>query len=101
MTVIIDISFAVYVTHILSRIFVEVVFETLNGCPDVTFMQMFRLKLGPHVGQLIVRDLVVEEKIEKSLPTGILQNLFVVGFTHPMQCYQELLQEILIQQSSI
>ena len=75
------ISFSVYVAQILSRIFVEVVFETLNGCPDVTSVKVFRLKLSPHVWQFIIRLLVVEEKIEESLP----KLHFGAGITHPIQ----------------
>ena len=62
----------------------EVVFETLDRYPDVTSVQMFCLKLSPHVGQLIIRLLVVKENIEESLP----KLFFGVGITLPIQLYQ-------------
>ena len=63
----------------LSRIFVEVVFEILNGYPDVTSVKVFRLKFCPHDWQLSIRLLVVEEKIEESFPN------LTFGITHPIQ----------------
>ena len=59
-------------------ILVEVILETLDGSPNLTCVQIVHLELRPHVGELIVRHLVVEENIEESLPDHI-----GVGLTHP------------------
>ena len=47
----------------------DFVFHTLDGSPDITFVQTSLLELGPHVGQLLFRLLVVEENIEVTLPS--------------------------------
>ena len=47
----------------------DFVFHTLDGSPDITFVQTSLLELGPHVGQLFDRLLVVEENIEEALPS--------------------------------
>ena len=38
----------------------EVVFHTLDGSPEITFVQTPLLELGPHFGQLFFKLLVVE-----------------------------------------
>ena len=49
----------------------EVVLNALKGSPQVILVQVLFLKLGPLVGQLFNRLLVVKKKVEHFLPNSL------------------------------